>query len=144
MVAQVMRMARVENPGDTELLPGTVVDKSELRRGNAEVQAKGGMPATFSPLLVGITKASLQSTSFISAASFQETTKVLTEAALAGKVDTLQGLKENVIVGHMIPAGTGFPGYGTLTVGKNVTDEEIQRRRDAIEEERMREQETLL
>jgi DNA-directed RNA polymerase subunit beta' len=144
IVTQMMRMVRVENPGDTEFLPGSVVDKAELRRGNAEVQGKGGMPATFTPLLVGITKASLQSTSFISAASFQETTKVLTEAALAGKIDTLQGLKENVIVGHMIPAGTGFPGYGALTVGKNVTDEEIQRRREAIEEERMREQETLL
>ena len=102
------------------------------------------MPATFNPLLVGITKASLQSTSFISAASFQETTKVLTQAALAGKIDTLQGLKENVIVGHMIPAGTGFPGYGGLVVGKNVTDEEMQHRREALEEERLRAQEMML
>jgi DNA-directed RNA polymerase subunit beta' len=141
IISQMMRMVTIENPGDTEFLPGAIVDKSVLRRGNNEIQEQGGMPASFTPLLVGITKASLQSTSFISAASFQETTKVLTEAALAGKVDTLQGLKENVIVGHMIPAGTGFPGYGAMAVGKNVTEQELEERRRQLEAERLQEQE---
>jgi DNA-directed RNA polymerase subunit beta' len=85
-----------------------VIDKFEFNRENERVLAQGGKPAGASPLLLGITKAALQSESFISAASFQETTKVLTEAALAGKKDFLNGLKENVILGHMIPAGTGF------------------------------------
>ena len=82
-------------------------------------------PATAQPLLLGITKAALQSESFISAASFQETTKVLTEAAIAGKADQLQGLKENVILGHMVPAGTGFRAYQRSTVKKHVFDEPL-------------------
>ena len=110
---------------------------------HAAVQAKGGKPATFTPLLVGITKASLQSSSFISAASFQETTKVLTEAALAGRVDRLLGLKENVILGHMIPAGTGFPGYHRTYVQVNVTEEELRMRHEAMEAERQAAQELL-
>jgi hypothetical protein len=93
--------------GETELLQGEQLDKVELDEINARLEADGKKPATGHPVLLGITKASLQTRSFISAASFQETTRVLTEAAVNGKVDTLQGLKENVIVGRLIPAGTG-------------------------------------
>jgi DNA-directed RNA polymerase subunit beta' len=148
IVSQMLRKVRVEHPGDTDLLPGSVIDKFEFRSANealtkclrithkgdgefnegaivpkdvleqtnAQIEALGGdmakgarpKMATASTQLLGITKASVQSSSFISAASFQETTKVLTEAALAGRTDYLVGLKENVILGHLIPAGTGF------------------------------------
>jgi len=108
IVSQMLRKVQVDSMGDTDLLPGTVVDKFRFRRVNREVVEKGGQPASAEPVLMGITKAALQSESFISAASFQETTKVLTEASLAGKSDKLIGLKENVILGHLVPAGTGF------------------------------------
>ncbi|MFQ5653131.1 MAG: DNA-directed RNA polymerase subunit beta', partial [Planctomycetota bacterium] len=111
IISQMLRNLKVNDPGDTDLLPETVIDKFRFRRINEEIVAEGKKPSTADPLLQGITKASLQSESFISAASFQETTKVLTEAALAGKKDSLLGLKENVIMGHMIPAGTGFWEY---------------------------------
>jgi DNA-directed RNA polymerase subunit beta' len=93
--------------GDSEYLSGEQVDRSEMDEVNEALIAEGKKPATGTPVLLGITKASLQTRSFISAASFQETTRVLTEAAVNGKVDTLEGLKENVIVGRLIPAGTG-------------------------------------
>jgi DNA-directed RNA polymerase subunit beta' len=113
------KMLRIEDVGDTELTIGALVSRDELKEINAAAEAKGGKGAkgkkprmaTAKTLLLGITKASLQSESFVSAASFQETTKVLTEAAIAGKEDTLQGLKENVILGHLIPAGTAFKPY---------------------------------
>jgi DNA-directed RNA polymerase subunit beta' len=148
IIARMLRKVKIENPGDTNLLPGIDMDRFEFRKANqelsqcvkitdkgdsdfheaaivpkdaleqvnAQIEALGGdsakgtrpKPSTASTQLLGITKASVQSASFISAASFQETTKVLTEAALAGKVDNLVGLKENVILGHLIPAGTGF------------------------------------
>jgi DNA-directed RNA polymerase subunit beta' len=111
IIAQMLRKVRVTESGDSEFLPGTVVDKHRFRTENRRIAEAQGKPATAEPLLLGITKASLQSDSFISAASFQETTKVLTEAAIAGKVDRLVGLKENVILGHLIPAGTGFRAY---------------------------------
>jgi DNA-directed RNA polymerase subunit beta' len=111
IVAQMMRRVKIDNPGDTSFLPGDVKEKHEYKTENDRVVGKGGKPATAKPMLLGITKASLFSESFISAASFQETTKVLTRAALAGEVDKLRGLKENVILGHRIPAGTGFGGY---------------------------------
>ena len=101
-----------------------MVDKFRFRRKNQRVIEAGGKPARAEPLLLGITKASLQSESFISAASFQETTKVLTQAALAGRVDHLVGLKENVILGHLIPAGTGFRTYVRTRVQKNIPLEE--------------------
>ena len=101
-----------------------MVDKFRFRRKNERVMETGGKPAQAEPLLLGITKASLQSESFISAASFQETTKVLTEAALAGRVDHLVGLKENVILGHLIPAGTGYRAYVRTRVQKNIPLEE--------------------
>ena len=146
IISQMLRKVRVDNVGDTKLLPGIVIDRLELRRmnesllgcvkitetgdsefikgdvvskadfdeTNAAIESSGAAPAkgtkpkpaTATPQLLGITKAAVQSESFISAASFQETTKVLTEAALASKVDNLIGLKENVILGHLIPAGT--------------------------------------
>jgi DNA-directed RNA polymerase subunit beta' len=97
-----------------------VVDKFRFREANNRLKTERKKPATSSPLLLGITKASLQSDSFISAASFQETTKVLTEAALAGKRDELVGLKENVILGHLVPTGTGFREYQKTRVQKNI------------------------
>jgi len=118
IIAQMMRKVRVNNPGDTQFLPGSVVDKFIFRRENERVRAAKGKTATASPVLMGITKAALQSESFISSASFQETPKVLTEAALAGRVDRLRGLKENVILGNLIPAGTGFPGHLLAVVEK--------------------------
>ena len=108
IVRQMLQKVEIESPGDTELLKGEQIDQKDFEAHNERVlKKKGAKPATGSPVLLGITKASLQTRSFISAASFQETTRVLTEAALNGKVDTLEGLKENVIVGRLIPAGTG-------------------------------------
>jgi DNA-directed RNA polymerase subunit beta' len=115
LIRQMMRKVRVEDPGDTGFLPTDVVSKDEIRVGNEEAIAEGKKPATYSPQLLGITRASLQADSFVAAASFQETTKVLTDASISGKRDVLRGLKENVILGHIIPAGTGFSGLvGTL------------------------------
>jgi DNA-directed RNA polymerase subunit beta' len=160
----MLRKVRIEHPGDTNLLPGSVMDKFDFRQANEQVAgclkisdkgdseyavgsivpkdvldqanaqiealggeiAKGTKPkkATAATQLLGITKASVQSSSFISAASFQETTKVLTEAALAGRTDNLVGLKENVILGHLIPAGTGF---------KTIHEAEVRIRPEALE-----------
>ncbi|TWU05045.1 DNA-directed RNA polymerase subunit beta' [Stieleria varia] len=165
IIARMLRKVKIENAGDTNLLPGLVMDRFQFRRANqelakcikianpgdsdysegtiipkelfeqinAQIEAEGGTPAkgkkpksaTASTQLLGITKAAVQSNSFISAASFQETTKVLTEAALAGKVDRLVGLKENVILGHLIPAGTGF---------RIFQESEVNYRREALEE----------
>jgi DNA-directed RNA polymerase subunit beta' len=111
IIREMLKKVRIIDPGDTNFLPGEAVDKWDFRKENERVIKKGGKPATASALLLGITKASLSTKSFISAASFQETTRVLTEAASAGKVDELKGLKENVIVGHLIPAGTGLKAY---------------------------------
>ena len=104
IVRQMLRKVRVDSPGDTEMLPGELVDRFVYEDVNAKVLAEGGEPATAQPVLLGITKASLNTDSFLSAASFQETTRVLTEAAIAGKIDRLLGLKENVIIGKLIPA----------------------------------------
>ena len=107
IVSQMLKKVEITNPGNTTFLTGEQVDRDVFESENAKVIAEGGEPASADPILLGITKASLQTKSFISAASFQETTRVLTEAAVEGKVDTLTGLKENVIVGRLIPAGTG-------------------------------------
>ena len=107
IVRQMLQKMEVEDPGDTGLLKGEQVDRVDFEERNAQTAEEGGKQAVASPVLLGITKASLQTRSFISAASFQETTRVLTEASVNGKVDTLEGLKENVIVGRLIPAGTG-------------------------------------
>lgn len=114
IVRQMMRRVKVTNPGDSDFLPGEPVEKFTFEKMNSQLIAEGKRPAEAEPLLLGITKASLATESFISAASFQETTKVLTDAAAAGKVDKLQGLKENVIVGRLIPAGTGLPQYRAI------------------------------
>jgi DNA-directed RNA polymerase subunit beta' len=106
-----MRKVQIEDPGDTDCLPTDVVSKIEFQKRNKEVVARGGRPGTASPMLLGIARASLQAESWIAAASFQETTKVLTEAAIGGRRDELRGLKENVILGHIIPAGTGFKDF---------------------------------
>ena len=111
IVRQMTSKVRIEDAGDTTLLPGELVELSQVAKTNAAIAVIGGMQAQFSPLLLGITKASLNTDSFISAASFQETTRVLTEAAIEGKSDLLRGLKENVIIGRLIPAGTGFDGF---------------------------------
>ncbi|MEW5994540.1 MAG: DNA-directed RNA polymerase subunit beta', partial [Candidatus Zixiibacteriota bacterium] len=116
IVRQMMQKVQVELVGDTNFLEGERVDKVKFAEENARVVAEGGEPATSRPLLLGITRASLTTDSFISAASFQETTKVLTEAAVSGKVDYLLGLKENVIIGHLIPAGTGIERYKEIDV----------------------------
>ena len=122
IVRQMMKKVRIEDAGDTTLLPGSVVEKSNFRAANAEVRDRiaageeGLKEATCSPVLLGITKASLATESFLSAASFQETTRVLTDAAIKGKVDHLTGLKENVIIGKLIPAGTGMKCYRDVQV----------------------------
>ncbi|MGE3182451.1 MAG: DNA-directed RNA polymerase subunit beta', partial [Phycisphaerae bacterium] len=122
--ARLAQSVKVVDPGDTDFEVGAVVSKEEFASKNEEIEVDGGepakgrkpKPATAKTLLLGITKASLQSESFISAASFQETTKVLTQASLASQEDTLVGLKENVILGRLIPAGTGFRGYQHLRI----------------------------
>ncbi len=111
MARQMLRKVRVMDPGDTELLPGTLMDIAEFREANTKPLFEGKLPATGRPVLLGITKASLETNSFLSAASFQETTRVLTDAAIRGKNDPLIGLKENVIIGKLIPAGTGMKEY---------------------------------
>lgn len=111
IVRQMLRKVRVEDPGDTQFLPGSQVSKSVFEKENERVLEKDGSPALGKPVLLGITKAALTTDSFISAASFQETTRVLTEAAINGREDDLLGLKENVIVGRLIPAGSGFEEY---------------------------------
>ncbi|HEU5298488.1 MAG TPA: DNA-directed RNA polymerase subunit beta' [bacterium] len=116
IVRQMLRRVKVEEPGDTELLPGELVDKFQFEEDNAKALAEGLEPAKARPVLLGITKASLATESFLSAASFQETARVLTDAATKGKVDPLIGLKENVIIGKLIPAGTGMARYRGIKV----------------------------
>jgi DNA-directed RNA polymerase subunit beta' len=123
---QMMRWVRVEDIGDTEFLPEEVVDKFKFRAENQKTEDAGGRPAQGKAVLLGITKASLSTDSFISAASFQETTRVLTEAAINGKVDYLRGLKENVIMGRLVPAGTGMEFYRrTRIAGEDIVEEPI-------------------
>ncbi len=120
IVRQMMRKCRIEDAGSTSLITGSLIDKAELSEKNREIRARiaageeGLQEATASTLLLGITKASLATDSFLSAASFQETTRVLTEAAIKGKVDPLLGLKENVIIGKLVPAGTGMNCYSDV------------------------------
>ena len=111
IVRQMTNKVRIEDAGDTTLLPGELIELRQVEQVNSAIAITGGAPAEFTPVLLGITKASLNTDSFISAASFQETTRVLTEAAIEGKSDWLRGLKESVIIGRLIPAGTGFGGF---------------------------------
>jgi DNA-directed RNA polymerase subunit beta' len=115
IVRQMTSKVRVEDGGDTTLLPGELVELQQIENINEAMLLTRGIPATYSPILLGITKSSLNTDSFISAASFQETTRVLTEAAIEGKADWLRGLKENVIIGRLIPAGTGFNSYTEIS-----------------------------
>ncbi len=114
IVRQMLRKVKITEPGDTQFLWGEQIDRLTFEQENRSVAQKGGKPAEATPILLGITKASLETESFISAASFQDTTRVLTDAATLGKVDHLRGFKENVIMGHLIPAGTGFPIYKNI------------------------------
>jgi len=116
IVRQMLRKVRVTEAGDTQFLWGEQVEKLEFEAENERVEKMGGKPAEASPVLLGITKASLETDSFLSAASFQDTTRVLTEAATRSKVDSLRGFKENVIMGHIIPAGTGFDMHRKVTL----------------------------
>jgi DNA-directed RNA polymerase subunit beta' len=118
IVRQMLSKVKVEDPGDTELLPGGYSDVLEFNKANEDVVSQGLRPAAAKRVLLGITKASLATESFLSAASFQETTRVLTEAAIKGKEDRLIGLKENVIIGKLIPAGTGMKRYRNIAVEK--------------------------
>ena len=124
MVRQMMRKIRIDESGDTTMLPGEYVDVAEFEEQNTAMLEAGKEPAEGHPILLGITKASLATDSFLSAASFQETTRVLTDAAIKGKVDPLLGLKENVIIGKLIPAGTGMSRYRDIKVKYNVMQEE--------------------
>ncbi len=129
IVRQMLRKVKVTDPGDTTLLWGDQIDRLAFEAENRTVIEKGGKPAEASPVLLGITKASLETESFISAASFQDTTRVLTEAATLGKVDTLKGFKENVIMGHLIPAGTGYHAYRAVKLselGEPINEPEVE------------------
>ncbi len=140
IIRQMMRKVEIVSVGDTNFIYGQQVDKYKFHDENRKVEREGGQPSIAKPLLLGITRASLNIESFISAASFQETTRVLTNAAIAGKIDRLQGLKENVIIGHLIPAGTGIKGYQNVKLfdeNKEDIDNSIKR----ILEERKKEQE---
>jgi DNA-directed RNA polymerase subunit beta' len=125
IVRQMLKKIRIEENGDTEFLPGSLVDVLEYEDLNEELIKEGKEPAVGKQVLLGITKASLATDSFMSAASFQETTKVLTEAAIKGKVDKLIGLKENVIIGKLIPAGTGLSRYNKIKLDTGEIEEDI-------------------
>ncbi|MCH7549446.1 MAG: DNA-directed RNA polymerase subunit beta', partial [Candidatus Krumholzibacteriota bacterium] len=124
IVRQMLQKVQVEDAGDTKFLEGDLVDKVAFRNENERVLQEGGRASTFKPMLLGITKASLSTESFISAASFQETTRVLTDAAVRGKRDHLLGLKENVIMGHLIPAGTGIKAYENIEIVQSETEDD--------------------
>ena len=124
IVRQMLKKVRIENNGDSEFLPGTLVDILDFEDKNEQLERDGLELAEGKQVLLGITKASLATNSFLSAASFQETTKVLTEAAIKGKVDPLIGLKENVIIGKLIPAGTGMKQYRDLKLDSELVEEE--------------------
>ena len=124
IVRQMLKKIRIENSGDTEFLPGTLVDVLDFEEINENLRELGERPAEGVQVMLGITKASLATNSFLSAASFQETTKVLTEAAIKGKVDPLIGLKENVLLGKLIPAGTGMKRYRTIKLDSEIDENE--------------------
>lgn len=131
IVRQMFKKVKINDPGDTKFIEGEIVNKDRLADENIAIINEGKKPATFEPILLGITKASLSTDSFISAASFQETTRVLTDAAIQGKVDYLTGLKENVIIGNKIPAGTGLKEYAYLEF---ISEEEEEK--GEVEEEK--------
>jgi DNA-directed RNA polymerase subunit beta' len=137
IVREMLKKICVEHPGKTDFLPHAMVDRFEFDRINSEMKAKGLSPAVGRPVLMGITKCSLSTHSFLSAASFQETTRVLTDAATKGKIDPLTGLKENVIIGNLIPAGTGLPMYRDVEVTgvpmeEGVEEEYVEKEQEAV------------
>ena len=148
IVRQMLKKIRIENNGDTEFLPGTLVDVLEYEDMNEELIAQGKEPADGKQVLLGITKAALATNSFLSAASFQETTKVLTEAAIKGKIDPLVGLKENVIIGKLIPAGTGMKRYRNTVLSTDylnqVAEEEVPVEEELLGDEVLEEDDLLL
>jgi DNA-directed RNA polymerase subunit beta' len=133
IVRQMLRRVRIKEVGDSEFLVGDQVEKWKFEEERQRVLKDSGTPATAEPLLLGITKASLSTESFISAASFQETTKVLTEAAIQGKRDKLSGLKENVIMGRLIPAGTGLSRYMGMEIESEEAEETPEELSKALE-----------
>ena len=142
IVRQMLKKIRIEESGDTEFLPGTNVDRHEFEDVNEALEAEGKEPAVGEPIIMGITKASLATNSFLSAASFQETTKVLTEAAIKGKVDPLIGLKENVIIGKLIPAGTGMKRYRNVKLDTGEDEYEMEDDDLMLDETEMSEEQT--
>ncbi|MDD5431946.1 MAG: DNA-directed RNA polymerase subunit beta' [Candidatus Omnitrophica bacterium] len=138
IIRQMLKKVRIEDPGDTEFLATQQVDKWKFHKENAKIIKKEGKPAQATPLLLGVTKASITTESFISAASFQESTRVLTEAAASGKRDELFGLKENVIVGHLIPAGTGFSDHRQIELVKTA-EEKVSKKEEVRETEKIKE-----
>ncbi len=135
IIRQMLKKVKVDNPGDTDLLPGDMIDIQRYEEANDKVLASGGVPATAKRILLGITKASLSTESFLSAAAFQETSSVLTEAAIKGKVDPLIGIKENVIIGKMIPAGTGMRQYRSIFPVENKVETSVyEETMDAMEQ----------
>jgi len=132
IVRQMLRRVQIVNPGESNYIAGEQIERSELLDSNDKLRAEGKVPATYADVLLGITKASLSTDSFLSAASFQETTRVLTEAAIMGKRDELRGLKENVIVGRLIPAGTGMAYHQARKVKEEM--DETERRAIALQE----------
>ena len=133
IVRQMLKKIRIEDNGDTEFLPGTLVDVLDYEEENEKLIEEGKEPADGKQVMLGITKASLATNSFLSAASFQETTKVLTEAAIKGKIDPLIGLKENVIIGKLIPAGTGMKCYSNIKLDTDLAEDEEDYDEDELE-----------
>jgi len=133
MIRQMLKKVKIEDPGDTDFIMGEQVDRLKFKAANEKATKKKAKPASATPVLLGITKASLTTESFISAASFQETTKILTEAAASGKVDNLMGLKENIIMGHLIPAGTGFKSHRDIDIVKNVFNDKAPAKKEKKE-----------
>ena len=135
IIRQMLKKVRIEDSGSTEFLPGEYMDKWRFKQENSRIMKKGGKPASATPQLQGITKASLNTESFISAASFQETTRVLADAAAAGKKDGLYGLKESVIVGRLIPAGTGFPQHRDIEIVKETKEQAKEQEKQETKEQ---------
>jgi DNA-directed RNA polymerase subunit beta' len=134
IVRQMLRKVRIVDPGDTDFLIGDRADRVHFKMVNSLVKAENKRAATAKPILMGLTQASLGTESFISAASFQETTRILSEAAISGAVDHLYGLKENVIVGKLIPAGTGIASFRKRYLGDDISDLERQAQHEEMHE----------
>ena len=138
MIRQMLKKVKIEDPNDTSFIIGEQVDRVKFRDENEKALKRKNKPASATPILLGITRASLTTESFISAASFQETTRILTEAAAGGKVDNLMGLKENIIMGHLIPAGTGFKSHRDIEIVKNIFEEKKEEKKKEKKVEKLK------